>query len=353
MKGGVRALTGLVSKRNPKGVEFSTATATIGIRGTSFDARICDADCAQEQSRGQTKGSPAHPELIVARVATMSGTATATGPDGQTRALGEGSALFTGDSIRTAKASHAVLGFRDRSRVTVVSDSEFKLEDVRFTGTKAEDGNFAVRIVRGGVRALTGLLGKRNPKAVTFGISTATIGIRGTGFDAYLAPACVTPTDCVDGAIVQTWQDAVDFIAKDRSLAVENNRVGFYVSSRDLLTLLDVIPPILLENLGPRPDQMDDPTEELFAERVLATIGRGLFVGMREGDVILRAPGGFMYLSRDEAAFLEEGADRFARVTPYPQFLRNDPTPTPEGFQDSVVKLFETLNPGDVICEIR
>ena len=87
VKGGVRALTGLVGRRNPRGVEFTTATATIGIRGTSFDARLCEGDCAEEQRRVARKTREVHPELIVARVAVLSGTATAIGPDGQTRNL--------------------------------------------------------------------------------------------------------------------------------------------------------------------------------------------------------------------------------------------------------------------------
>jgi hypothetical protein len=96
LKGGVRALTGLISKRNPRAVEVKTTTATIGIRGTSFDARLCEADCAEEQGRIGRQARVPQPDLVVARVATMSGSATATGPNGQTRGLNEGTALFGG-----------------------------------------------------------------------------------------------------------------------------------------------------------------------------------------------------------------------------------------------------------------
>jgi hypothetical protein len=353
VKGGVRALTGLVSKRNPRAMELNTTTATIGIRGTSFDARLCEADCAEEQGKVQRKARTVQPGLIVARIAVLSGSATATGPDGQTRNLNEGAALFTGDSVRTAKASHAVLGFRDQSKITVISDSEFKLEDVRFTGAQGEGGNFAVRIVRGGIRALTGLLAKRNPKAVTFGITTAVIGLRGTGFDAMLAPHCLAPQDCVDAAIVNTWESVVDFTARDRALPIETGRVGIYIPARDLLTLLDAIPPVIQQEPAPRPDAVDINFDALFAAVELDTFGRGLFVGMREGDIVLRGPGGFIYLSRDEAGFLQDGAGTPLRVTPFPIFLLNDPVPTPESFDERSFRLLELLNPGDVICEIR
>jgi hypothetical protein len=45
-KGGFRAVTGLIGKRSRDSVQFTTATATIGIRGTHFGAVICQNDCA-------------------------------------------------------------------------------------------------------------------------------------------------------------------------------------------------------------------------------------------------------------------------------------------------------------------
>ena len=165
IKGGVRAITGLIGKRNPQGMRVSTTTATIGIRGTSFDARLCEADCAAETRSAARKDVPPSGQLIVARVATHSGTGTLIGPNGQTRGLSNGAPLFSGDTVRTDKGSYVVVAFRDRSKFTVVSESEFKLENVRFTGPQSDQGNLVVRVIKGGVRALTGLLAKREPKA--------------------------------------------------------------------------------------------------------------------------------------------------------------------------------------------
>jgi hypothetical protein len=290
---------------------------------------------------------------VVARVAVMSGSATAIGPDGQTRNLNEGSALFSGDSVRTAKGSHAVLGFRDQTKVTVIADSEFKLEDVRFAGAQSEGGSMVTRIVRGGVRVLSGLLAKRNPKAVNFGISTAVIGLRGTGFDAFLAEHCLAPQDCAEAAIVNTWQEIVDLAARERSLEIGTGRTGIYMPTRDLLTLLDAIPQVIIQEPAPRPDGVDIDFDALFAALEIDRVGRGLFVGMREGDIILRGPDGLIFLSRDEAGFLQDGQGRPVRITPFPLFMLNDPVPTPESFDERSFRLLELLNPGDVICEIR
>ena len=65
LKGGLRVATGLIGKRNPAAVSFSTPTATIGIRGTEFDARLCEDDCAAEERPG--------PRAEVARVVELGG----------------------------------------------------------------------------------------------------------------------------------------------------------------------------------------------------------------------------------------------------------------------------------------
>ena len=46
IKGGLRSVSGLISKRNRDKISYTTATATVGIRGTHFGMLFCSADCA-------------------------------------------------------------------------------------------------------------------------------------------------------------------------------------------------------------------------------------------------------------------------------------------------------------------
>ena len=46
LKGGLRSVSGLMSKRNREKIQYTTATATVGIRGTHFGMLVCSADCA-------------------------------------------------------------------------------------------------------------------------------------------------------------------------------------------------------------------------------------------------------------------------------------------------------------------
>lgn len=354
LKGGMRAITGLIAKREPGAMQVNTATATIGIRGTSFDARLCEAECAAEQSRGAARKPVAvTTDPVVARVVLVTGSVQAVGSGGQARALSEGSALFNGDTVRTEKASHAVLGFRDQSKVTVISDSEFKLEDVRFTGPRSEGGNFTVRIVRGGVRALTGLLGKSTPKAVNFGITTAVIGLRGSGLDAYIAPLCPPGGACAPTAFLSTWQDGTELRIGDRIQPVNEGETGVYTPSTDTLAQLPQTPPFI-DPAAPRPDGINVNFDALFATVQLDSPGPGLHVGMRgDGETVLSGAGGSVNLAGDEGGYLAAGQDVPVRTTPNWATIMNGNLPAPEAFDARATRVLELLNPGDVICEIR
>ena len=46
LKGGIRAVTGMIGKRSSLGsYKMTTVTAVIGVRGTSYEARICEVNC--------------------------------------------------------------------------------------------------------------------------------------------------------------------------------------------------------------------------------------------------------------------------------------------------------------------
>jgi hypothetical protein len=354
VKGGVRAITGLIGKRNPQGMRVSTTTATIGIRGTSFDARLCEADCAKDV-RAARKDVPPSAERIVARVATHSGTGSLIATNGETRPISNGAPLFNGDTVRTDKGAYAVVAFRDRSKITVIADSEFKLENVRFGGAQSDEGNFVVRIVKGGVRALTGLLAKREPKTVQFNMLTATVGIRGTGLDGRLALDCVAGS-CSESAFAHIWEGAVALQVGDRSLDIPTGRAGVFNPAQDRLALLDAIPQFFLDETAPRPDGVEVDFDNLFALVGIEGFPAGLYVGMQDGHVNFAGSGGFIDLGPGEAGYVGEGQNVPIRLRQYPAFLLTDPYPRPDKFDEQTLRLLDVLNPGggpgNVICEM-
>jgi len=108
------------------------------------------------------------------------------------RTLGKGLVLQEGDRLTTSDGGSAIVRLSDGTRMTVRPNSELLLQQVQYQPA-ATDNSLVMQLVRGGLRAVTGLIAKSSPNAARIQTSTATIGIRGTDFDARLcAKDCAT-----------------------------------------------------------------------------------------------------------------------------------------------------------------
>src|SRR6266446_5563394 len=121
-----------------------------------------------------------------ATVEHLSGTLSVQRPDGSVRALAERSDVFVGDVISTERDSYAQLRFTDGGQVTLRPNTQVKVETYSYEEGRPERDNFAMQLFKGGLRSLTGLIGKRTTSRSAYRMvtSTATIGIRGTDYSA-------------------------------------------------------------------------------------------------------------------------------------------------------------------------
>lgn len=181
-RGGLRAITGFISKAKPDAFRINTSVATIGIRGTEFDARLCEAsECQQEEDA--LEQSAQRESRVVGRIALVRGKASAT-EDGQpARVLSSGAAVYERDQIETGIKSFTVIAFNDKSRATLSPQSAFRIEEHEFKPEQPDENNSFLSFLQGGLRLVTGAIGKLNQQAFRVATPTATIGIRGTGFD--------------------------------------------------------------------------------------------------------------------------------------------------------------------------
>ena len=85
------------------------------------------------------------------------------------------------DVLRTGPASSLQVRFVDDSLVSIRENSEFAIEDYKFAGKEEEQRSF-FRLVKGGFRAVTGLIGRTNHANYRVRAENATIGIRGTDY---------------------------------------------------------------------------------------------------------------------------------------------------------------------------
>jgi len=336
LKGGFRNVTGLIGKRgNADAYKVHAASATIGIRGTDFSARLCATrDCQDDASDKLPVKAPAIQPQVVGRVMQVRGELSAKEDSGNVRKLSLGGPVYQGDQLMTGNKSYAVVAFRDGSRISLQESTVFHVE--KFQYDKAASGENAVlRLVKGGVRVVTGLIGRINHDDYKFKLANATIGIRGTGFDSWCHGPCAsgaanpgaTEVDPLDGAGVFVWSGEVALVSDCvNAVSCPMQIVGIdqaAIIARDTgkPVQIKLVPQSILNNDTPRPDGIPVDMEKIFGVRMSAG-EPGLYVTVHDGHVILALGDNTLDLGRSETGFSSAGL--LARLAATPAFMGGD-----------------------------
>ena len=332
VRGGFRAVTGLISKNAPNAAKVQTATATIGIRGTDFDARLCASDCGTESARISASARP-NAVMASAKVVASQGELYAIDASNQRRRLVDGGPVYPGDMVETLAGARAVLAFRDDSRVTLGPSTRFRVDNFVYDAQNAGEGRFLVSLLKGSVRALTGLIGKANHSNVGFTTATATIGVRGTGVDLVCTGACAGEAGG-GGLTVWDWLGSV-IVTPNGMTALEalQEGQGLFISPSGIQLIINQ-PTID----GPRPDGVDVPSN-LFSEQPVSDAEEGLFVYVRDGHIELLSATEILQLGRGEVGFVGNNGETRRPIT-IPKFIDFDRLPLPTSHNPAAAILF-------------
>ena len=120
---------------------------------------------------------------------------------GQQRSLTKGMEINQGDTIIT-EAGRTQIRFSDGGYISLQPNTEFKVDEYSYEGKTdgSEKGFFS--LVKGGLRAITGAVGRVNKTAYRVNTPVATIGIRGTEFLAQFDGRLLVKVG--DGAVYMT-----------------------------------------------------------------------------------------------------------------------------------------------------
>lgn len=120
-------------------------------------------------------------------VMNITGTLTAKSTDGTLRALTPKATVAPGETLITGRDSYARVKFPDGGEISLRPDSHFKILSFHFNEQQPEKDNAGFNLLKGSLRALSGLVGKRgDPDGYQIKTLTATAGIRGTAFGLLL-----------------------------------------------------------------------------------------------------------------------------------------------------------------------
>lgn len=166
----------------------------------------------------QTNGTVPAPSSVAGTVTHLSGLLRSRSKTGVNRVLAVKSEVMQGDTLITEQDTYARVKFSDDGEVVLRPGTQLAIEAYAYDAVAPAKDNIILSLLKGGMRAVTGLAGQRNHDVVKVNTPTATIGIRGTHFGALFCqndcggvptPSGKTPVnglhvDVAQGAIVLT-----------------------------------------------------------------------------------------------------------------------------------------------------
>jgi hypothetical protein len=126
------------------------------------------------------------------------GNVSATDSAGNMRALERGNGVEEGDTIATGDGRLQVQ-FKDGGYFALPPGTRFRVDRYRYAGAGDAEDSVLLSLLKGGLRTISGLVGKKNYNDYRMDTGVATIGIRGTEYALDLNSAVTGSV--ADGAI--------------------------------------------------------------------------------------------------------------------------------------------------------
>ena len=167
---------------------------------------------------------------------------------GQMIPITKGASIQAGDGVITGIASNAQLRMSDGAIIALRAQSEFKINEYNFNGKADGSEKANVSLVKGGVRAVTGVIGRENKDNLQINAVVATVGIRGTGFNINVCEAnCFNPdkTPVKDGLYAGVFEGKIVVKNQASTEAVGVNQY-LYVADKDSKPQFILAPPNFL-----------------------------------------------------------------------------------------------------------
>lgn len=186
-------------------------------------------------------GTLAWAGTVVGTVLNLSGPLLDRKADGTVKVLARQSTVENGDTLVAEKATYAQIRFIDNSEITLKPGTTFRIENFAYDAAAPDGDSASFNLVKGGLRSITGLLGKRNKDKFSLKTPAATIGIRGTTFIAEWSQAPAAPSSApspAPGLYVQVLDGAIFVANGGGALDFQAGQFGYVPSP--------VQPPVLV-----------------------------------------------------------------------------------------------------------
>jgi hypothetical protein len=335
-KGGIRASSGKIAQDNPDEFQIKTRLATIKAQQAQYSVRLCENECEKKLQQGNHK-KLASEKRVIARIVKIKGKVIAKNNQHkrQKRTLVMGAPLYNGDQLNSQLDSEAVLAFRDGGRITLDEKTEYIISNYHYQ-QKTQPDKSVHQLIVGGLRILTGYIGKVNKEDYKVKTPVATIGIRGTGFDLYYINRCDPLLEERKRKACQSKKGLYSHVWKG-SIYQQNQKNKAILSAPDKSYIASEQGPIVslaqlpTNQLPIRPDKVSFDEDHLFKTHLLDGTPSGLYVTVHDGYV--RLGSSELDLGQNEMAYV--GDDREMMRLELQGLLDDDRYPLPSEFDIS------------------
>jgi hypothetical protein len=176
---------------------------------------------------------------------------------GQSREGERGGPLAPGDQVITGANGLAQIRFSDGAMLSVRANSDLKIQAHSYSGASDTLATTVLQLLKGGLRAITGAVARQNRSGYRVVTATATIGVRGTDFEAFYVPAAtaggLTPPG-EPGTYLRVTRGVAFLQTPLGSLDVQPQQIGFAPLAAVAPQLLPQTPQFMLAPPRPAPE---------------------------------------------------------------------------------------------------
>ena len=180
----------------------------------------------------------------VGRFQIVSGDVQIVTPDKKSRPAARGDLVNEGDTIVTGRTGAALLRMSDDGIIAMRADTTIVIDTYRWEGKEDGTERSVLSLVKGGFRAITGVIGRTNKSQYLINTTTATIGIRGTDHEPFFIPQPAPgDTPAAQPGTYNKVNVGETFIrSQDGTIELGPNEVGF-------ASILPGVAPVRLERM--------------------------------------------------------------------------------------------------------
>lgn len=123
---------------------------------------------------------------VAGNVQFVKGSVQLTSAAAHSQTLQKGDAVNESDTVTTMQGASAQIRMRDGGFIVIRPDTQLKFDSFVFSGKEDGSERSFFSLIKGGIRAITGMIGQQHKSNYRIATANATIAIRGTDHETYV-----------------------------------------------------------------------------------------------------------------------------------------------------------------------